>query len=114
VSAYVLSWQCRCDASQKKEEGRPSPMSPRKLFASIRERCRRSTQPSTEEEGAEITKRVLELLAVPTPTQEIETLSPNAGSENAPTSYCDVGRLHTSWSQQGSYAGYAASDRREF
>jgi hypothetical protein len=89
-------------------------MSPRKLFASIRERCRRSAQQSTEEEGAQIKRRVVELLAVPTPTQKIEAPSTNACGENDPTSYCDVGRLHWFWSQQGSYAGHPASDRREF
>jgi hypothetical protein len=89
-------------------------MSPRKLFASIRERCRRPVQQSTEEEGVQISRRVAELLAVPTPTQEIEAHSTNACGENDPASCCDVGRLHWSWSQQGTYAGHPASDRREF
>jgi hypothetical protein len=58
-------------------------MSPLKLFASIRGRRRRSAQQSYEE-GAEITRRVLELLAVPTPTQ-VETPSTNARGGNDPT-----------------------------
>ena len=88
-------------------------MSPQKLFAFIRERRRRSAQQPTEEEGAQISRRLRELLAVPAPTQEVETPSTNARGENDPTCYCD-GRLHWSWSQQGTYAGYPASDRREF
>jgi hypothetical protein len=55
-------------------------MSALKLFASIRERRRRSAQQSYEE-GAQITKRVLELLAVPTPTK-VETPFTKACSEN--------------------------------
>lgn len=60
-------------------------MSPRKLFASIRERCRRPAQQSTEEEGAQISRRVAELLAVPIPTQEVETPSAYAGSNDSIT-----------------------------
>jgi hypothetical protein len=56
-------------------------MSPRELFARLRERRRRSAQQTTEEEGAQITRRVVELLAVSTPTQ-VETPSTNAGSED--------------------------------
>jgi hypothetical protein len=88
-------------------------MSPRKLFASVRDRCRRSAQQSPEEAGAQISRRVLELLAVPAPTQEVEAASTNACGENDPASYCEVGRLHWSWSLQGTYAGRPASDRRE-
>jgi hypothetical protein len=43
-------------------------------FASMRERRRRSAQQAYEE-GAQITRRLQELLAVPTPTQEVETPS---------------------------------------
>ncbi len=66
-------------------------MSLGELFASLREHRRRSTQQSTDE-GAQITRRVLELLAVPNPTQ-VETPSTNARGENDPTCYCG-GRLH--------------------
>jgi len=57
-------------------------MSSPKLLASIRERRRRSAEQSYEE-GAQITRRVLELLGVPTPTQ-VETPSTNACGENDP------------------------------
>jgi hypothetical protein len=50
-------------------------------FASMRERRRRSAQQAYEE-GAQITRRLQELLAVPAPTQEVETPSTNACSEN--------------------------------
>jgi hypothetical protein len=96
----------------KVKQERPRPMSPRKLFAFIRERRRRSAQHSTEE-GAQITRRLQELLAA-APTQEVDTISAKARSENDPTSDCDVGRLHWSLSEQGGYVGYPASDRREF
>jgi hypothetical protein len=86
-------------------------MSLRELFASIRERRHRSAQQSTDEKGAQITRRLQELFAVPTPTQ-VETPSTNTGSENDPTCYCE-GRPHWLWSQQGSHVGYAASDKRE-
>jgi hypothetical protein len=56
-------------------------MSPRKLFASIRERRRRSAQQAYEE-GAQITRRLQELLAVPTPTQEVETPFTKAHSDS--------------------------------
>jgi hypothetical protein len=86
-------------------------MSPLKLFASIREHRRCLAQQSYEE-GAQIARRVLDLLAVPTPTQEVETPSTKARSDNEPSLCCD-GRPHSSFSEQGSYAGYPASDRRE-
>ena len=57
-------------------------MSSLKLFASIRERRRRSAEQS-HEEGAQITRRVLELLGVPTPTQVV-TPPTNACRENDP------------------------------
>lgn len=44
-------------------------MSPLKFFASIRERRRRSEEKSYEQ-GAQILRRLQELLATPTPTQE--------------------------------------------
>lgn len=110
VSAYPR----RGLVAMQVRKGRPPPMSPRKLFVLIRERCRRPPQQSTEEEGAQISRRAAELLAVPTPTQGIEAPSTNACGENASASYCDVGRLHWSWRQQGTYAGHPASDRREF
>ncbi len=44
-------------------------MSPLKLFASIRERRRRSVEQSYEQ-GAQLMRRLQELLAVPAPTQE--------------------------------------------
>ena len=58
-------------------------MSLGELFASIRERRRRSAQ-QTYEEGAQIRRRLQELLAVPTPTQAVETLFTNAHIENDP------------------------------
>ena len=67
-------------------------MSLAQLFASIRERRRRSAQ-QPYEEGAQIRRRLQELLAVPKPAQ-VETRSTNA-CENDPTGYRD-GRLH--WS----------------
>lgn len=86
-------------------------MSLRALFASIRERRHRSAQQSTYEEGAQITRRLQELLADPAPTP-VQTPSTNTASENDPTCYCD-GRPHWLWSQQGSHVGYPASDKRE-
>jgi len=56
------------------------------LFASIKERRRRSAQQSLEE-GAQIRRRLQELLAVPTPTQEVGTSFTNARIENDPTGY---------------------------
>jgi hypothetical protein len=53
------------------------------LFASIRERRRRSAQQS-HEEGAQIRRRLQELLAVPTPTHEVEMSFTNARTENDP------------------------------
>jgi hypothetical protein len=58
-------------------------MSLGELFASIRERRRRSAQQSLEE-GAQIMRRLQELLAVPAPTQEVETSFTNARIENDP------------------------------
>jgi hypothetical protein len=87
-------------------------MSLRELFATIRERGRRSASQYTEEEGAQISKRLQELLAVPLPKQQVETPSTDAVSKKDLTCHCD-GRLHWSWSEQGSYVGYPASGRRE-
>ena len=53
------------------------------LFASIRERRRRSVQQSYEE-GAQIMRRLQELRAVPSPTQEVAAPSTNASIENDP------------------------------
>jgi len=64
------------------------------MFASIKERRRRSAQQSLEE-GAQIMRRLQELLAVPNPMQEAVTSFTNARIENDPTGYRD-GRLH--WS----------------
>ncbi len=83
MSAYVLS-QCRCDASQNKKG--PPHMSPLKVFTSIRERRRRSAQQSLEE-GAQIMRRLQELLAVPSPTQEVAAPFANERIENDPTDY---------------------------
>jgi hypothetical protein len=58
------------------------------LFASIRERRRRSAQ-QPYEEGAQIRRRLQELLAVPTPTQ-VETPFTNARIETDPV--CVQGR----------------------
>jgi hypothetical protein len=49
-------------------------MSLRELLASIRERRRRSAQQS-HEEGAQIRRRLQELLGAPAPMQEVETPS---------------------------------------
>jgi hypothetical protein len=53
------------------------------LFASIKERRRRSAEQSCEE-GARIIKRLQELLAVPTSQQKAETPS-NASGETGQT-----------------------------
>jgi hypothetical protein len=58
-------------------------MSLGELLASISERRRRSAQQSYEK-GAQITRRLQELLADPTPTQEVETPSTKACTENEP------------------------------
>jgi hypothetical protein len=58
-------------------------MSPLRLFASIRERRRRSAQQSFEE-GAVIKIRLQELLAVPTPP-DADVSSINARAENDPS-----------------------------
>jgi hypothetical protein len=69
-------------------------MSPLKLFAAIRERRRRSAQLACEptceqtfeqtfEDGALITRRVKELLAVPMPPK-VETASIIASCDNDP------------------------------
>jgi hypothetical protein len=52
------------------------------LFASIRERRRVSAQQSYEA-GAQITRRLQELLSVPNPAP-VETASTNPGSDNDP------------------------------
>jgi hypothetical protein len=51
------------------------------FFASMSERRRRSAQQSYEE-GAQIRRRLQELLGVPKLMQEVERPSPYAGSEN--------------------------------
>jgi hypothetical protein len=53
------------------------------LLASIRERRCRSAQQSYEE-GAQINRRLQELLAVPTPTENVEVPPTNASTENEP------------------------------
>jgi hypothetical protein len=58
-------------------------MSLGKLFASITERRRRSAQ-QPYEEGAQIKRRLQELLAVPSPTQEVEISFSHARIENDP------------------------------
>ena len=60
-------------------------MSLGEFFALIRERRRRSSQQRIEEEGAEISRRLRELIAVPTPTQEIEAPFVKTRSENDST-----------------------------
>ncbi len=65
-------------------------MSPAELFASIRERRRRSEQQSCEE-GAQLRRRLQELLGVPTPTQKVETPSIYASSENEPACLLNAG-----------------------
>ena len=57
-------------------------MSLGELLASISERRHR---PQSYEDGAQITRRLQELLADPTPTQEVETHSTNACSEKRPS-----------------------------
>jgi hypothetical protein len=57
-------------------------MSLAQLFASIRERRRRSAQ-QPYEEGAQIRRRLQELLAVPTPAHEAETPFTNARIEKS-------------------------------
>jgi hypothetical protein len=58
-------------------------MSLGKLFASITERRRRSAQ-QPYEEGAQIKRRLQELLTVPSPTQEVEIPLSHARIENDP------------------------------
>jgi hypothetical protein len=53
------------------------------LFASMRERRRRSAQQSREE-GAQIIRRLQELLTVSTPTHEVEMPFASARIENDP------------------------------
>ena len=65
-------------------------MSPAEFFASIRERRRRSEQQSYEE-GAQLRRRLQELLGVPTPTQKVETPSIYASSENEPACLLNAG-----------------------
>ena len=60
------------------------PVSLGELFPSIRERLRRSAR-QPYEEGAQIRKRLQELLAVPTPTQEVVTPFTNARIEKEVT-----------------------------
>jgi hypothetical protein len=55
-------------------------MSLEELFTSIRERRRRSAQQSYEE-GAQIVRRLQELVGVPAPTHKVETPSTNASIE---------------------------------
>jgi len=59
-------------------------MSLGELLASISERRRRSAQQSYEK-GAQITRRLQELLADSTPKQEVETASTNACS-----AFCNI------------------------
>jgi hypothetical protein len=59
------------------------PVSLGTLFASIKERRRRSAEQSLEE-GAQIMRRLQELLGVPTPTQKVGTSFTNARIENDP------------------------------
>jgi hypothetical protein len=63
-------------------------MSLAELFASIRERRRLAAQQSYEE-GAQITRRLQELLAIPSPTQ-VQTPFSNARIDNEPA--CVQGR----------------------
>ena len=58
-------------------------MSLGELLASISERRRRSAQQSNEK-GAQITRRLQELLADPTPKQEVETPPPTLAVKNDP------------------------------
>lgn len=58
-------------------------MSLGELFASITERRRRSAQ-QPYEEGAQIKRRLQELLAVPSPTQEVEISFSHTRIENDP------------------------------
>jgi hypothetical protein len=58
-------------------------MSLGELFASITERRRRSAQ-QPYEEGAQIKRRLQELLAVSSPTQEVEISFSHARIENDP------------------------------
>jgi hypothetical protein len=58
-------------------------MSLGELFASLTERRRRSAQ-QPYEEGAQIKRRLQELLAVPSPAQGVETPFSHARIENDP------------------------------
>ena len=73
-----------CDLATQIRIRKALPMSLGELFASIRERRRRAAQQAYEE-GTQITRRVQELLAVPTPTQEVETPFTKARNENDST-----------------------------
>jgi hypothetical protein len=59
----------------------------------LRERRRRSVQQSYEE-GAQIRRRLQELLGAPTPMQEVETPSTYAFSENEPACCSTKPRLN--------------------
>jgi hypothetical protein len=67
-------------------------MSLGELFASIKERRRHSAQ-QPYEKGAQIRRRLQELVAIPIPTQEVAAPFANARIENDPTGYRDA-RLH--------------------
>ena len=78
-----MSGWYRSIASKDRSKERPSPMSLGELYASIRERRRRSAQQSYEE-GAQIRRRLQELLAVPSAAQQVEAPSPMLAMENEP------------------------------
>jgi hypothetical protein len=74
---------CRSVAAKKLRIRKALPMLFAELFASVRERRRHSAQQSYEE-GAQITRRLQELLSVPNPALG-ETPSTSACSETDPT-----------------------------
>jgi hypothetical protein len=86
-------------------------MSPLKLFASIRERRRRSALQSLEE-GTQIMRRLQELLAVPSPTQEVAAPFTKALIENEPTGYRE-GRLDDISKDHVAYSHRRHEDRRQ-
>jgi hypothetical protein len=82
-------------------------MSLGELFASITDRRRRSAQQSYQE-GAQIKRRLQELLAVPSPTQEIEIPFSHAVLKTTQHPFLSEARLNLDFSEP--YIGETRAD----